>query len=474
MRSYTRYSIRSQLLCWLILPLGILSFATTAIAYYLAVGFANDAYDRELLNSADSVAARLRSNGKLVWADLPPAAQAVLRYKTKDKFYYQITQLDGRRISGDVLPEPLHNLQSRKPFFRYFDVNSEKLRAVRIRVDVPNYDQKTVLVQAAQTLSSRHQLTTQILLSIVIPQVILILLSALAVWIGVARGLLPLKSLELALGTRSRVDLTPVNEIEAPHEVLPLLKAINDLLARLRQDIELQQRFVANAAHQLRTPLAGLKTYIYAAKRLPSDMRMNAVLDQIDAGTDRMTRLANQLLSLARAEPNNRTSRFERIDLNLLISPVTANFVSKALHKNIDLSFSGSEAPAFVNASPSDITELTTNLIENAILYSQEGGQIIVGIDNLDKVILSVKDDGPGIPSDEQEKVFERFYRILGSEAPGSGLGLAIVKEIAVAHNADIALSCGPSGNGTLVKVLFPPALAQPTKTYSDNEILTK
>lgn len=299
------------------------------------------------------------------------------------------------------------------------------------------------------------------MLSIVVPQIVLIVLSALAVWIGVAKGLLPLKSLEVALDKRSRLDLTPVAETSVPQEVLPLVRAINDLMERLRQDIELQQRFVANAAHQLRTPLAGLKTYIYAAKRLPSDMRMNALLDHIDAGTDRMARLANQLLSLAKAEPTNKSTRHENFDLNLLVSSVTADFVSKALLKNIELSFIGSSEPAFIHGNASDLTELTSNLIENAILYSRPDGRISVSIRTGDTVTLSVQDDGPGIPLDEREKVFERFYRILGSESPGSGLGLSIVKEIALAHDADVVLMSGPSNTGTLVTVSFPAILAK-------------
>lgn len=458
MKEQTRHSIRFQLLCWLLIPLCLLWLITTTVAYFLAVNFANEAYDRQLLNSADSVVARLRSNGKTVWADLPAAAQAVLRYKNSDKFYYQITRQDGTRISGDKLPEPLRNLHSRKPIFRYFKVDSHELRAVRIRVDVPNYTEQTVLVQAAETLNSRQQLATQIMLSIMIPQVILIILSGLAVWIGVTKGLLPLKTLEQDLNNRSSLDLTAIPETRVPAEVLPLVTAINDLIERLKKDIEMQQRFVANAAHQLRTPLAGLKTYIYAAKRLPSDQRMNAVLDQIDAGTDRMTRLANQLLALAKAEPTNKSTRFERIDLNLIVSTVTADFVSEALVKNLELTFVGSESPALINGNTSDLTEITTNLLENAILYSQEGGHILVRVSNGAQVILSVQDDGPGIPPQERSRVFERFYRILGSEAPGSGLGLAIVKEVAVAHNADVSVGSGPTGKGTTVSLSFPTA----------------
>lgn len=224
-------------------------------------------------------------------------------------------------------------------------------------------------------------------------------------------------------------------------------------------DLEFQQRFVANAAHQFRTPLAGLKTYIYAAKRLPSNERMNNLLDQIESGTDRMSRLSNQLLALAKADPANKFGTYDSVDLNLIVSDVTAGFVEKALDKEIELSFEGSDTPAVIRGNATGLTELTANLIENAILYTQFGGQIVVRLfyeNNEGCIALSVQDNGPGIPQPERERVFERFYRVLGTEAPGSGLGLAIVKEIATAHEAKVSIASLDPESGTTVKVSFP------------------
>lgn len=456
MRKWNDNSIRLQLLYWLLLPLCFLCLITTTIAYFLAVSFANNAYDQALLNSADSVMARLRYDGNKVWVDLPPAAQEILRHHDRDKFYYQVITKDGKRISGDiVLHGPFPQLESQEPVFRYATVNSQNVRIARIRVDVPNYPDQTVLIQVAETLNSRHQLAGQILLSIVVPQIMLIILGSLTVSFGVGRGLAPLTILERALAKRSQSDLTPVAEHNTPIEVRPLVNAVNDLLNRLRMDIELQQRFVANAAHQLRTPLAGLKTYIYAAKRLPSDKRMSEVLEHIDAGTDRMSRLANQLLALAKAEPSNKIEQYSQLDLNFAVSQVTAEFAGKAVTKGIELTFEGSPAPAFINGNSTNLIELITNLIENSILYTQPGGNVAVRITNGSSVILTVQDTGPGIPQEEQELVFERFYRVLGTEVPGSGLGLSIVKEIALAHNAKISLA---SNNeiGTTMMIAFP------------------
>lgn len=455
MKETNEHSIHKQLLAWLLLPLCGLCLVTTTVAYFLAVGFANDWCDRELLNSADSVAARLKSDGKKILVDLPPAALAILRHTGRDKLYYQVIKTDGTRISGDaIFHGPFRHLDRRDPVFRDFKLDSRDVRVVRIPVEVANYPEKIVLVQVAETLETRHLIIGQILLSIIIPQVMLILLGIIAVSIGVSRGLAPLKVLQRALAQRAQSDLTPVPETNAPSEVLPLVEAINELLARVRMDIEFQQRFVANAAHQLRTPLAGLKTYIYAAKRLPSDRRMNAVLDKIESGTDRMSRLVNQLLSLAKAEPVNQSRKQDRIDLNLVVSEVTATLVGEAQAKGQDLTFEGTPAPAIVAGNAGNLTELATNLVENAILYTPEGGNIAVRIENGGNVVLSVHDNGPGIPSEEQERVFERFYRVLGTETQGSGLGLAIVKEIAIAHEAKLTLESA-TGKGTTVAVSF-------------------
>lgn len=458
MKKNNDFSIRHQLLAWLLLPLCALSIITTTVAYFLSVNFVNEWCDRELLNSADSVAARLRSDGKKILVDLPPAALAILRHTGRDKLYYQVIRTDGSRISGDAMfPGPYRQLDRRDPVFRYLKLHSRDVRVVRIPVEVANYPEKIVLVQVAETLENRQMITGQILLSVVVPQVMLILLGIIAVSTGVSRGLSPLMTLADALAQRTQYDLTHVSEKNAPKEVRPLVNAINHLLTRVRMDIEFQQRFVANAAHQLRTPLAGLKTYIYAAKRLPSDRRMNAVLDKIESGTDRMSRLVNQLLSLAKAEPANQTGRQDKIDLNLVVSEVTATLIGEAQAKGQDLTFEGTPAPALISGNPGNISELATNLVENAIIYSPEGGNISVRIERNGNVMLSVHDDGPGIPPEEQDRVFERFYRVLGTETQGSGLGLAIVKEIAVAHDAKLHLDSSTE-KGTTIVVEFPDA----------------
>ncbi len=441
----------------------------------MVVGFANDSSDHALVNSADSVIARLKyENGQLV-CDMPPAAQAILRHNDLDKFYYQVISKDGVRISGDAfLPGPYLNLTAKEPVFRNGIINDEEVRVARVRAHVEGFPDEIVLVQVAETLNSRQSLAKQILLSIIVPQLFLIFAGGYAVFHSISRGLKPLTIIEQALEKRTQLDLAPLDDKDVPLEVRSLVRSINDLLSRLRNDLESQNRFVANAAHQFRTPLAGLKTYIYYAKRLvmgedagvDPEMRkkqINTVLDQIDSGTDRMTHLANKLLTLAKADhATTNNNKFETVDLNMIVSEITAELVVEAVKKNLELEFLCSEDPALVIGDPHNLTELAENLIENAVLYTEPGGRILVTVVNSGHVLLAVQDTGPGIPSEERERVFERFYRALGTDVPGSGLGLPIVKEIALAHRAEVLITTGPSGIGTTVAVTFPAFPEQP------------
>lgn len=431
------------------MPLCTLWIVSAFVAYDLAVWFANDAYDKQLINSADSVAARLKADGRKILVDLPPAAQAILRYNNTDKFYFQILEKDGSRLSGDaVIPGPVKNPDSEGPVLRNGRFKGKDIRIARIRVDVPNYPEQTVLVQVAETLNTRNELAQHILLSILIPQLVLIALGAFAVWRGVSIGLAPLKILEDSLARRSQMDLTPVEQSNV-REIQPLVHAVNGLLLMLAEDIESQKRFVANAAHQFRTPLAALKTYIYYAKRLPADKKMNEVLDKIDSGTERMSHLSNKLLALAKAEPSPVSEKHEILNLNFLASEVTVSFVPQATDRNLELVFRGAEDPASILGNAHNLRELIANLVENAVFYTPPGGHISVCVSKGDRISLTVLDTGPGIPVEERGRVFERFYRVLGVEASGSGLGLSIVKEIALAHNAEVSINDAAASTGT-------------------------
>jgi two-component system sensor histidine kinase TctE len=294
----------------------------------------------------------------------------------------------------------------------------------------------------------------------VLPQAILILLAGFAVWYGVGRGLAPLSTLRREIESRSHRDLSALPEEQAPQEVQPLIHAMNDLLARLGAAMSAQQRFIADAAHQLRTPIAGLKTQTELALRQVQLDDVQTTLRQLQTATEQSTRLVNQLLSLARAEPGAKPEHAsEKLDLVRLAREATTEWVPRALARNIDLGYDGVDSAGWIEGDSFLVREMLGNLLDNAIRYTQNGGQVTVRVaTGGSDVALTVEDNGPGIAEADRERVFERFYRVLGSGADGCGLGLAIVREIAMSHRAEVTLAPGAGGQGTVVRVVFPRA----------------
>jgi two-component system sensor histidine kinase TctE len=287
-----------------------------------------------------------------------------------------------------------------------------------------------------------------------------------------------LNNLRDAVASRTPVDLGPIAVEDVPKEVRPLVTAINELLQRLQDDMQSQRRFVANAAHQLRTPIAGLKTQTELALRQSDPADVQHALSLIRTGAERAARLAYQLLALARSEPGAaNTELFQQVDLNVVAREATKEFVPEAIRKNIDLGFEGTSQPVHVLGDQSSLHELAANLIDNAVLYTPAGGHVTVRIESgrRDNGVgknaeLIIEDDGPGIPAEERDRIFERFYRISdrSASASGSGLGLAIVREIANIHRAEVIVGDGPGGHGASVRIVFP--LPSPTESQSTDE----
>jgi two-component system, OmpR family, sensor histidine kinase TctE len=241
--------------------------------------------------------------------------------------------------------------------------------------------------------------------------------------------------------------------------VRPLIGAVNDLLERLQQVMQAQKRFVADAAHQLRTPFAGLKTQVELALRENDEARKQHALQHMLTSTRHGTRLVNQLLALARNEPGGQGDEtFARLELTQLAQECAMQWVPMALEKNIDLGFEGVAAQAWIRGDGVSLTEMLGNLIDNAIRYTQAGGHITISVvAEQGRVELRVEDNGPGIEQPHRERVFERFYRVLGSGQSGSGLGLAIVAEVVKRHGAEIVLEHGSEGPGTRISIHFLP-----------------
>ncbi len=452
-------TLRRQLIAWLAAPLLVLWSISTVIDYDIAKRFVNLAYDRALLESALDIGRQVKVIDNRIYVDLPDIAVQMLQTHESGRLYYLVTGPDHQFITGepDLLPPP----ESGPDRVSYYDdeYRGQLIRAVAVRQPVqPGSGRGAVLIQVAERVTVRTDFARQIILRMALPQGLLILIAGLAVWYGVARGLAPLSHLRREIEHRSHRDLSPLPEEHAPNEVRPLIRAMNDLLARLSATLAAQQRFIADAAHQLRTPLAGIKTQTELALRQSQPGETQATLRQLQTATEQATRLVNQLLSLARAEPGAKQERStELLDIGTLARDTTTEWVPRALEGNVDLGFDGPDAAARVHGDAFLLKEMLNNLLDNAIRYTQPGGQVTVRIaPDTRQVTLAVEDTGPGIPERDRERVFERFYRALGSGAEGCGLGLAIVREIAQSHGAQIMLDSGPGGSGTTVRISFP------------------
>lgn len=454
-------TLRRRLLLWVSGPLVALWIISTLIDHGVAKGFVNLNYDRALLDTALDLGRNVRESGDRLYLDLPQPVIEMLISGEQGRFYYRANGPDGEYITGDPdLPDPPGDRMEDRVVYYNAVYRNEAVRAVSLRVPVlPGSGRGAILIQVAERTTLRDDFTRQILTRMMIPQGILVLLSTLTIWFGIGLGLSALTGVRREIENRSHVDLSPIDESAAPAEVQPLVRAMNGLLERLSAALAAQQRFIADAAHQLRTPVAALKAQAEVAMRQARDGELSATLQQLHTAADHAARLVQQLLTLARAEPGSHRSVMRQpVELSALAKETTGAWVPRALARNIDLGFDDSSAVSTINADPFLIHELLGNLVDNAIQYTPAGGRVTVRVrSEPDGTVLEVEDDGPGIPPEEREKVFERFYRMPGGSPEGCGLGLAIVREIAQGHGATVAARAGTGGRGTRMIVTFTP-----------------
>lgn len=449
--------LRSLLLRWLLAPTLALSVAAVAVGYLHSLAQAHEAYDRTLLGSAMLVAESLRLSEGEVVAELPYAALEMLRTDAQDRVFYRVADADtGRHVTGyEDLPLPPRG--SNVPMFYEADYRGEPVRVVATReVVLQGAQRRHLLVQVAETLEARQLLTRRLVLQSAAIQLALIALAVAMIVLGVRRGLAPLKRLRDEVRARGANDLTPIATRAVPREVAPLIHAINAHTERQRQLSEAQLRFVANASHQLKTPLTLLRARVGQALMQKDVEAMRAILAQLDEATEATGRLVGQLLALARSEPGH-VMPAQELDLTALAQVATFELLPAAMAKRIDLGFEG-EQPVPVRADGVLLRELVTNLVHNAVTYTQDGGRVTVSVGHRDaRPLLQVVDDGPGIPADDRPKVFERFYRATNAAQPGSGLGLAIVREICARYGIEVSLGDPPGGGrGLCARLLWP------------------
>jgi two-component system sensor histidine kinase TctE len=401
---------------------------------------------------------RIRSSGDAVVFDLPGAAEQVLRTDKYDIIYYSLRRPDGSPLAGDPgLPPIPRGQQAEDGVIAYDGLYREQpIRVIALLVPCGG---QICTVQVAETTNKRSRLARNIVLSSLVPELLIAALTLALVWFGVKRGLEPLEDLSSEIRARSARDLRPIDPGHAPDEARPLVGALNQLFGQVAGASSNQQRFLANAAHQLRTPLAGLQahTEIALAQGVPEENR--AQLEQVHRATIRTARLANQLLALARAEPGGTRVDSARVSLRAVVEDAADEWVHRAMEKEIDLGFELADVDAQGDALL--LREALVNLIHNALEYTPAGGRVTVRTGWRDKggnnrPFLEVEDDGPGIPAAERDKVLERFYRVAGTAGTGSGLGLSIVQEIAAAHRAQIEIGAGEGGRGCRVGLTFP------------------
>lgn len=434
---------------WLVWPLAALILASAVPNYYVALGAANDAYDSALLDPVLAIADSVSKDGRSI--NLPPEAFDALRVDSRDRVFVQVRGPGNEILSGSrQLPPPPRSIPPSGHSFYDVRVGEDRLRVAAMNVE---NSRGTIVVQAAETYVKRDMMVLEILLTALVSELLVAIAAVILLGYGVRRGLEPLERLRDDIAARSLHDLRPVVADQKPAEVLPIIAAINQLLARLKSAIDGQQRFIANAAHQLRTPLAGLKTHSELALRQPSTAELRALLEMMASETERSSHLVNQLLTLARAEPEGLDSLQQNpLNLREVAGRAVQEWVPRAVARNIDMGFELQDAWSY--GDPLLMRELLANLLDNALSYTPAGGSVTVRtFEDTENAILETEDSGPGIPDGERERVFERFFRLKGTPGEGCGLGLAIVSEITKRHSGKVMIATPSSGRGTLVRL---------------------
>ncbi|MFC4932041.1 sensor histidine kinase [Massilia sp. GCM10023247] len=468
-------SLRNQLLRWLILPLVALVALNAISLYRDALEAADIAYDRSLLASTRALAERVSVRDGKVTADVPYVALDSFETDTLGRIYYKVTGLQGETVSGygDLPPVPKHvprsDLYPALVRFYHADYNGEPVRIAALLQPVFGDTIRGIaLIQVGETLDARHALSRRILVDTLLRQALLVLAVATLVWFAVRLVLRPLMRLKNEVETRALSDLSDVDPALVHKEVRPLVTAMNGAMARMQDLVASQRRFIADASHQLRTPLTVLKTQAELALREDDPAAMRAIVRSLAGTTDSAIHLANRLLTLARIEHGGGALALQApVSLAALARQVGLELAVPAVQKGIDLALEVEDGiDTTVQGQELLLHELVSNLADNAIRYTPPGGSVQLRVRRQAAgVLLEVADSGPGIAPGEHDKVFMPFYRAqatLEANPGGTGLGLAIVRDIADMHGATLALGRGADGRGLQVGVLFPASGAVP------------
>jgi two-component system sensor histidine kinase TctE len=444
-------SISRQLIFWLAIPLLVMALCAALVHYFNNVAPGVLDSDRRLRDASNSVMAHVLVTNNRITLDASPEAARAL--PAPDIIKFALRDSAGRLLAG--YPEiPAVTLASdASQLVSLTSIDHRNLRTLTARFDTRG---GVVFVTAVDLRSPTDSAARYSFIGSLLWDFVQLNITLVLVWIGVQLGLRPVKRLRNEIADRSPYDLRPIVESSVPREIAPVVVTLNRLFATLRTSVQSQQQFIANTAHQLRTPITGMQAQLDLLAAEPAAKPVLDRLTTLQEGIRQLAHAANQLLTLARADPTaNLATKNQPIDVKALIGEVVAKFFDRALQLNIDL---GVELqPATLIADPSLLDDLLNNLVDNALKYTPPGGRVTVSVVSAQgKTSLSVEDSGPGIPESERQRVRQRFYRLPNSPGHGSGLGLAIVDEIAHLYGATLVIAPATACKGTKITVQFP------------------
>jgi len=482
-RGTSNPSLRVHLLRALATPLFALVLTSGSLSYWLAAHYTTQVFDRALYGVANNIAQQIRIAGPRLEQDIPIIAQTLVEAEGTDRIYWRIHGPDGLIGGMDTwlgYGTGQTSLHDARLFYAWF--SGRQVRAVRLPVSLPSpaadelattpseaqIPRGPIVVEVAELLDRRETAANEILLSVSVPLILLLLVGSLILSHVLKEELVPLQILTDKLNRQTARSLAALDETQVPAEVEPLIRALNALLSRLRDALDAQRKFIADAAHQLRTPLTAVKLHADRAVEADSLDVARHALREVQTAADRAVRLSNQLLSLARAEPGlslERLGPVEHFDLAELAFEIGAEWVPQALARRVDLGFEVLPGPTFTGGAPAVVRgnrllmrEALSNLIDNAVKYVPAGGRITVraggeAMGHRGMAVVMVEDNGPGIPPARREEVFKRFFRgdhtagtpALQASPGGAGLGLAIVHEIITLHQGTIRIEDVPA-----------------------------
>ncbi|MGB7757516.1 MAG: sensor histidine kinase N-terminal domain-containing protein [Salinisphaera sp.] len=448
-----RPSLRRRLLLFLLVPMLVILTTDAVITYFVALTYANRVHDEDLADDARTLATMLQTRS--LKGTISPQARFLLEFDPDGHNYFAIRSQQQGLIAGSRILPPVASSPQPGQAPRLYDTHLKHtaLRAATIAIADPKHNHGILDITVAQTFQGRRQVARQILLLNISLQVALSSVLLLLVWLGVRFGLRVINPLTRRLSRREH-DLSPIEDDDVPVELLPLTHTIDALFARLRDIMALHERFIADAAHQLRTPLAGLRLQVERAMHYADDPRAHKALEHIQQLTGRTARTSVQLLALTRAEA--RPMQMAPVDLRTLLPDLAGQRVPEAIEAEIDFGFETTHDVAWVNGDAIALQEALDNLIDNALRYTPRKGTVTLTLSaESDALCLQIDDSGPGVDADVLPRLGERFFRAPDNRRSGTGLGLAIVRHIVMKHQGTLCFERSLLG-GLSVRICLP------------------